>query len=89
MLLQTDAQIGFSQSVKQAAKSADESLHISETAKAAKSSAGQTMEKVGQNPNVSATVAYVGDIFGKVKQAANSLGQETQAALEQKQREAS
>ena len=73
--------------MKNAASHADEKLHISDTARAAKQSAGQTAQKVSENPNVSATMAYVGSFFGKIKSAASDLSAQTQAAIEQKERE--
>lgn len=86
-VVETDEKIGLSKGVKSAASHADEKLHISDTAKAAKASAGQAAEKVSANPNVSATMAYVGGFFGKIKSAASDLGAQTRAAIEQKERE--
>lgn len=64
----------------------DNKLHIKETAATATKKTSETVDQVKQSQPAQATMAYVGGIFGKLKQAATNLKTETEVAIDQQKR---
>lgn len=84
---ETDEKLGISRSVKGAASQVDTKLHITETAAVASKKSQEAVNQVKQTSTAQTAMGFVGGLLGKVKQAADGLKAETEAALEAKRAE--